>query len=224
MAARAVLAVCGIAGEARIAARAGVSTLAAPPHALGARLAAVDPASISAVVSFGLAGGLAAGVRPGDLVIAERIVGRESFDCHPVGARLAASLSPRLMVHRGSIVAIDAPVLTPAEKRALAAAHGAIAVDTESHLAARFAEAHGLPFVTLRAVCDPVDQPLPPLAIHAVGANGRLDLPAIVSEIARRPGQLATLPATAWGTARAMRTLRRVSTLLGAGLGLLAIG
>ncbi|MEX6506234.1 phosphorylase [Jiella sp. M17.18] len=224
---RRILVVSGLAAEARIAAGDGILTCAAPPAALAARLQAIDPADLHGVVSFGLCGGLVPAMRAGDLVLASAVLDRGvTYPCDQaaadrLGVRWAGSAMGGAPLHRGAMATAGEPVLTVANKRRLSEALGAVAVDTESHLAARFAAEHGLPFVVLRAVSDTADRPLPPLAIRAISPDGRLDLRAIAEELTRRPRQLALLPGLARDTARAMATLRRVRGLLGPGLGLL---
>ena len=143
----------------------------------------------------------------------------------PCDSNAVATLTERLrdfrpMIVGGLIAGCNAPVMTVLAKAALHSETGAVAVDTESHIAARFAARHGLPFVALRAVCDTAARDLPPLAVSAIGRDGRLDLAAIGRELARRPRQLFQLPGTALATAKAMRSLRRVRRSLGSRLGL----
>ncbi len=218
-----VLVVCGLAVEARIAAGEGVTVIAAPPAALDRQLANVAGSDFAAVVSFGLAGGLDPALNVGDLVVATRVV-RGTESGRPCDRKVSDHLAGRLAtagiaVKRGLLLASNTPVATTREKRIVAAASGAIAVDTESHLASAFAARHGLPFVTLRVVCDRFNHDLPPLAISAIRADGRLDFRTIGRELVSRPGQLALLPGTAVATAQALLALRRVRRLLGAGLG-----
>ena len=220
-----ILVVCGLAVEARIAAGEGVTVIAAPPSSLGERLSVMDGRDFAAVISFGLAGGLDPALGIGDLVVATRIVrgtdagtpcDRQVSD-HLVGRLATASIS----LKQGVMLATDAQIITTREKRIVAAASGAIVVDTESHHAGDFAARHGLRFATLRAVCDRFSHDLPPLSINAIGADGRLDVRTIGRELVSRPGQLLLLPRTAIATARALLVLRRVRGLLGPGLGLL---
>lgn len=217
----AVLVVTGLAAEARLLAGSGALCVSSPPESLGARLdevAATHP-HIAAVVSFGLAGGLAPGLAAGTLVVASGVVhGDRTWLCAPdLLRRWRLDDQP---FASGTIAGCDVPLLSAAQKSALHRSSGALAVDTESHLAAAFAARRGLPFGVLRAVSDPAHRDLPPLALAAIGPEGGLRWRAIAREIARNPRQLALLPGTALGTARAMRTLGRVGRFLGPGLGL----
>lgn len=220
----AVLAICGLAGEAKIAAGAGIAAVAAPPARLSIWLGKLDAAAFSAVISFGIAGGLDPALKAGDLVLADTVAeaGGGRTTGRTAAERLARCLDHHgIAAHKGRLAAAETPVLKPEEKQALGRARDAIAVDTESHLAVRYAAEHGLPFVALRAISDPAGHSLPPLALRAIGPDGRLDFGAILGELMRRPGQIAGLPATGIATARAMRSLRGVRAVLGPGLGLL---
>lgn len=213
-----------MAGEARIAAGAGVAAIAAPPSRLSGWLETLDGSDFAAVVSFGIAGGLEPALHAGDIVVASTIADDERDIACIRGAdtRLARILAENgIRPHRGRLAAATRPVLTPEDKQRMGRTRHAIAVDTESLLGANFAARHGLPFVALRAIADPAHQALPPLAVRAIGPNGRLDAGAILFELARRPGQLIDLPATGLATRRAMTNLRRARAVLGPGLGLL---
>lgn len=223
----AVLVISGLAAEARIARGPGVVAVAAPPAALAGKLAAVEREGIGAVVSFGLAGGLDPAFAAGDLLVADAVgAGATGADTYPCDADSVARLTLRMAgngvaLRRGRLVATDAPVMSPQAKTALAARADAVAVDTESQHAAALAARWGVPLVVLRAIADPANAALPPLAVRAIGPDGRLDLRAIAGELVRRPGQIGALPATGRQSARAFATLRRVRAVLGPGLGLL---
>ncbi len=109
----------------------------------------------SAIISFGVAGGLAPGLAPGSKLVARSIV-TEDGDLY-YGDPL---WSKRLVVALGGatiadIAGIDAPVAGHADKHALHLKTGAHAADMESHIAARIAAAHKLPFAAFRVVADP---------------------------------------------------------------------
>ena len=222
---RSILVVTGLSAEARIVAGAGVVTVSAPPASLPARLEALGPDRFAAVVSFGLAGGLAAHVMAGTLIVPSAVL-LPSGACLACDRQLSAGVRTRLagqvQLEGGVLATAELPLLLALEKQALHAATGAVTIDTESHIAGAFAVRAGVPFLVIRAVADVAGRDLPPLALAAIGPDGRLDATAIGRQIALRPGQLLALPATALAGARAMRTLRRVRRVLGPGFGLLA--
>ena len=217
---RVVVAVAGLAIEARIASGPGVHTVACGGNArrLAAALESEIARGANAVISFGIAGGLAEDVVPGSWLVASAIVTPTSR--WPCDTAWAASLAKRL---RGALITelagVDEPVADPAAKRALHRATGAAAVDTESHIAAEIAAAHGLAFAAFRVVADPARRRLPAAAAVALDPDGRINRTAILGSLARRPGQLPLLVRTAIDARTAFRALSRGRRLLGPGLG-----
>ena len=217
---RLIVAVTGLAIEARIASDPGVHSIAGAGNArqLAAALESEIGRGANAVISFGIAGGLVEDVVPGTWLVARAIVTRSSrWMCDTAWA---SALSRRL---RGALITdlagVDAPVADPAAKRALHAVTGATAVDTESHIAAEIAAAHGLPFAAFRVVADPARRGLPAAAGVALSADGRIRRWAALGSLAQRPGQLPLLIRTGIDARTAFRALSRGRRLLGPGLG-----
>ena len=132
-----------------------------------ARAAAQAVARIpaEAVAVAGLCGAVAAGLRPGDVVVADEVRGPDGITfCE--SAALAAALADLGLgrIHVGQVASADR-VVHGAQRRALAA-EGALAVDMESAWLA--AAAAGRPFSVLRVVLDTPERELyRPLATAA---------------------------------------------------------
>ena len=160
-----VLIVTGLKQEARIAAGPGLTVICSSsnPVQLREMMMSFDPASISGIVSFGVAGGLSPKLRSGDIVIASEIVAAKGRWVAAEGLSQALYGLPegehRIM--RGVLVGVEEVVLGRKAKAALRSATGADAVDMESHIAARYAEQYGLPFAALRVISDPAHRALP---------------------------------------------------------------
>jgi hopanoid-associated phosphorylase len=172
----------------------------------------------AAVVSFGLAGGLDPRLAPGDLIVASAVVSDgAAAETHRSLQRLLLDGLARAGVSArdGAVAGADAPVMSPCEKARLHHLTGAVIVDMESHLALDFAQKRGLPFAVLRAVCDPSERALPPLAAKAVKPDGGVDLALILRELAKNPAQLGGLIAAGRDSGRAFATLGRCGGLLG---------
>ncbi len=138
-----------------------------------------DPASVRGIVSFGVAGGLNPALRSGDIVIASEIVTADKrWATAAVLTEMLISLpvKGRRNVVNGVLVGVEEVVLGQVGKAALRATSGADAVDMESHIAARYAEEHGLPFAALRVISDPAHRALPQLAANALKPNGNVDV------------------------------------------------
>jgi len=202
--------VTGLQAEARIARRLGVALAGGgtPDGARRAAWALVD-AGATALLSFGLAGGLDPALAAGDLVIPALIIcdGR-SFTTDPAILRCDAA---------GTLAAEPAVVATVAAKAALWARTGAAAVDLESGAVAEVAAERGLPFAVLRAICDPAGRNLPPTALTALDARGAVAGWRVARSLFNHPGDIAGLLALARDVATARAALiRRVGQVVDA--------
>ncbi|TXN19391.1 phosphorylase [Methylobacterium sp. WL9] len=223
-----VLAVAGLAREARIAAGDGVETLQAGgrPAVLRDRLAALPDRPLRAVISFGIAGGLDPDLAPGDVVIGSAVIvvaegGDRRLPCDPAivaaHAERLAALGRRVV--SADVAGVEAAILTAGAKAALHARTGAAVVDMESHVAAAFAARRGLPFAILRVVCDPAERALPAFAAAALKPNGDPDVPAVLRALVRREARIGELVRLARDSGEAFRGLGRARALLGLALG-----
>ena len=116
-----------------------------------------------------------------------------------------------------SIAGIERPAADRAAKLRLHAALGVVAVDMESHIAARLAAARKLPFAALRAIADPAERDLPPAALLALKPDGSPDLRAVLLSLMRRPAQLPALLRLAFDARAAFAALLRGRRALGPG-------
>jgi hopanoid-associated phosphorylase len=216
-----ILAVVGLRREARIVAHDSVRAVIGGGGAAGlaARLAQVFGPELEGVISFGLCGALAPALKPGDLVAASAVRdGRKRFETDLAWTRRIIRALPH--ASGGSIAGSDVMVTTPGAKAALHASSGAVAVDMESHVTARFARAHGLPLAVLRAVSDGADHALPPAAQRGMRSDGGMDIGAVLAALARDPRQLPGLIRTGVEAEKGFRALLRCHHLLGPALGL----
>lgn len=206
-----VIAVTGMAFEARIARGDGVEAVfAARADRLERALADATAHGCAGIVSFGTAGGLAPDLAPGALVIANAIdgpFGRVETDAG-WSARLVVALQDTPVwarVTRGTMAAVGAPVVNEQDKASLHHAKGALAVDMESHIAAAFAAARGVPFAVCRAIVDPAWRTLPRAATAGLRDDGSTAILPILRELLKQPSQLGPLLQVA-SDARAART------------------
>jgi len=222
-----VLIVCGLKREASILAGAHRLSACGGGSTLKRRLAELAGSKPQLVLSWGLCGGLDPRLRPGNLAIGDEVSFREERIRTDEG--VASALKRRLseageQVSAERFAAAEAPILTADEKAQLRLATSAAAVDMESLVAGRFAAELGAPFAILRAVADPAERNLPPLAAKAIDAEGHIDVRAIALGLARSPGQAASIGWAARDSGAAFASLRRCRGLLpsvfvGLGLG-----
>ena len=219
-----LLFITGLKREAAIARAPDALAICGSGETLRAKLAeATTPLPLT--ISFGLCGGLDPALRSGDVVIGTRVLsdGASMMADESVAYELAARLcAAGERVSQGAVAGVDSPLLTRAAKAELRNATMAVAVDMESHFAARFAADHKTRFAILRVVSDPVDRDLPSLVTKVARSDGSIDLGAVASALVRSPAQTPGLIAAARDSAIAFAALRRCRRLPGlfSGLGL----
>jgi adenosylhomocysteine nucleosidase len=198
--------VVGLRAEARLARGFGVPVAIGGGTASGAAAAVARAVAegASALLSFGLAGGLDPAARPGLLLVPASVLcdGRWHAADPALMAWLGGATPHRLL-------AADAPAIGVADKRRLWQDTGATALDLETGAVVREAVAHRLPFGVLRAVCDPAEQDLPHAALVALDARGSIGLARVAWCVARRPRQVPALLRLAADAAAARRMLAR---------------
>jgi adenosylhomocysteine nucleosidase len=180
---------------------------------------AMQALSPDLVIATGLAGALSDELRPGDLVLADRLI-LDGEDAESVPATIAippadlarfraALEADRLAFSTGSILTAARILKDGAAKRGARARTGALAVDMES--AAIAAEAHrlGQRFVCVRAVLDTVDEEI--VGAELAGPDGEVRPLAAASFVLRNPAAVV-------GLARMMRSLNRATAALAAAL------
>jgi hopanoid-associated phosphorylase len=193
-------------------------------HAALLDLAEVE---FSAVVSFGLAGGLDPTLRPGDVAVGTTATSDgEHFGTHPAMRKVLLNgfSGAGVAAREGAVAGVDAAVLTVTRKTALRGLSGAVAVDMESHVAGAFARRRGLPFAIIRAIGDPAARALPPLTTRAIRPDGRVDVPGVLRDLAREPAQLGDLIRAGLDARAAFATLGRCGGLIGPLLRLVLAG
>jgi hopanoid-associated phosphorylase len=214
-----ILAATGLQRERRMIAGPGIEAVAGggDPGRLEAALERLA-AGARGIISIGIAGALAPELQVGRWVAADAVlVGGETV---PTDAAWTGRLAARLPQATGGwLLGADALVAEAAQKTALHRATGAVAVDMESHVVARVALRHGLPFAAARVISDAAHRTLPPAARVGMKPDGRMDWPAVLRSLVSDPRQLPALIRTGLEAERGFRALLRGRRRLGAGLG-----
>jgi len=214
-----VIVVTGMAFEAGIAAGPGVVVVTGGAANADAISAAVRQ-GCRGIISFGVAGGLIPDLKPGACIVARSIVtgDRKYHSHHEWFDRLRSAIPGSI---HADIAGATSPVRSPNDKRKMAVATGAVAVDMESAGSAIAAFKHKLPFAALRVVADPSHRSLPPAALSERLVDGTTDLSAVWRSIVAQPGQLGGLLRLAFDTRTARAALVRSRRRLGHGFGLI---
>jgi adenosylhomocysteine nucleosidase len=212
-----VIAVASLSLEARIAQGPGVSVLCTRSVQLSATLEAAIERGVSGIISFGIAGGLAPNLAAGDWIVASGV--RNGTNVIATDHAWTQSLLEAIpdAIH-AEVVGVDTLLMDPLAKGRLHAQTGAVAVDMESHIAAKIAFAHRIPFAACRIIIDAAHRTLPPAAAVGLRQNGTPDVLAVFYSVLQKPGQVPDLIRTAIDARRARRALRLGRKQLGAGL------
>ncbi len=184
-------------------------------RAAAAARIAISEFSPAALISVGFSGGLREEVAVGDLVLAESVrLLRLDPPAPPIAcdrvlldaAREAAARSG----HRsfiGPIVTEEAVLLTSQEKRTAGAATSALAVDMETWGAARASADHGVPYLSVRAISDPVSSDFGFDPDDWIASDGSLRIVRGIASLCRRPGTAVALARMAGAAHRASESL-----------------
>jgi hypothetical protein len=166
------------------------------------------------VIGTGVVGALSSGLKPGDLVLADRVMTLDAggkvmeaatrlSDTHVVA--IGRSLAMAGVAYSSGAILTSDRVLNVAEKRSAKGDTGAIAVDMETAAIAAEANQRGLPFVALRAVLDEVDEEV--VGGEIADEDGNVRPLAATSFLLRNPATMLKLP-------RMIRNLSRATTAI----------
>ena len=181
-----------------------------------ARKAAIDlvGAGCDALLSWGLAGGLEPDLRPGDVVIANRVIDGMSRTID-TDRMLAQDLARRLAAQnprRGAVLSVTAPLSRAIQKSAGHERSAALAVDMESAGIAGIARGAGRAFAAIRAIVDPADFEVPGAALAGVGQNGATRPFDTFTALLKAPAELPALLRLARHYRSAIESLGRCAT------------
>ncbi len=170
---------------------------------------------VDALISFGTCAGLAPGLRHGALIVASEVIGEGvTFAADSALSSTCLAHTNGLIVHNGVLASVAEALTGVEQKRALHQSTGALGVDMETLAIARAAGAVGLPWVAIRAVCDPCEVSLPLWMAQTVGEPGWRDA---LAGLVKAPGSLASLIRVAIGFAAARRSLGAAAVAVGLG-------
>jgi|SRR5215472_612689 len=203
------LCVSGMSAEARVARAAGFSAIVGAENATSiAVLIEKTAPQIKCLISFGVTGGLAPYLRPGDVLLSTEVIGDDRrlraaapFRCGVI------ELARQLEVFAGPLLGSDVIIASTQEKRRVWRKTGALAVDLENAVVASAAEAARIPFLVLRAIADPATRELPSAALIPFTGDENSVLFRLIAELLRQPRQIEALLVLAFDTRRALMAL-----------------
>ena len=180
--------------------------------ALNASQRLID-AGATALVSWGMAGGLDPDLAPGDLCLPSEILAADGTR-FVTAQHWRETLGARLAAHRnvvsGSLLTSIRAIESVAAKQAARVKTGAVAVDMESSAVAQAAQAHGLPFIAVRVIVDTAGDAVP-RAVAQASRAGQVQTGRLLLGLLRSPAEIAPLARLVRRYRVAMRSLLEVA-------------
>jgi adenosylhomocysteine nucleosidase len=183
--------------------------------AAAAAQALVD-AGVSALMTFGMAGGLDPALKPGSVVIPREVIspdGTRYAACRAWREQVAAAVSALRAVSEGNLLTSTQAIETPADKASAFHTTGAAAVDMESAAVAEIAAKHNLPFIAVRVIVDTAADMLP-RAVVAASRAGKVQLARLIGGLILAPREIASMIRLAQRYRIAMHSLRAIGAHL----------
>lgn len=153
-------------------------------------------AGAKALVSWGVAGGLAPQLKAGTLLLPETVqTAKGQVYCTDSHWRqtLIQCLDDSLPLSCEALQHTETVLSLPREKADLYQQTRCVAADMESAAVARLAAEAQVPFLVIRAIADPAHAALPTSALQALDPNGRFQPFTFVTSLLRHPQDLLGL-------------------------------
>lgn len=178
-------------------------------------------AGATALVSWGLAGGLDPALRAGAVCMPREVLGADG-SCYATAApwreALRASIAARGAIAPGNLI-VPGRLLTALEPVDSVAAKdkayretGAAAVDMESSAIAAAARVRNLPFIAVRVVVDTASDAVP-ACVAAASGSGRVRIGRLLAGLIRSPSEIGPLVRLARRYRAAIRSLEAVARI-----------
>jgi adenosylhomocysteine nucleosidase len=184
--------------------------------AAGAAAQRLVGAKVSALMTFGLAGGLDPTLKAGSILLPSLLISRDGarlITCASWRERLTAALGPSRTVTDGTLLTSAYAIETPADKAAAFRDTGAAAVDMESVAVAQVAATHQLPFIAVRVIVDTATDALP-RGVVAASREGKVRIGRLIAGLVVAPAEIAGLMVLAGRYRKALRCLRVIGNHL----------
>lgn len=165
------------------------------------------------LVSWGCAAALAPQLRPGQLVIADRIFfDQQIYEADKCWSdKVSSRLGEKLAFGNGNLVTETRIVASSEDKQAIHRNTGAAALDMESGAIAKVASQSNLPCLVLRAIADPVTLDLPPAVSQAMNEQGQVELGNLLRHLALHPWEVPALIKLGLHFRAAQKTLKTIA-------------
>lgn len=174
-------------------------------------------AGATALVSWGMAGGLDPDLPAGAICLPREVVAPDGMRFATTSSwreALTAAVASSRQVTSGALLTSLYPIAGVSAKAAARHETGAVAVDMESSAVAEVAAASHVPFMAVRVIVDTALDAIPD-SVTAAGESGQVRISRLLVGLARSPGEIVPFIRLARRYRAAVRSLRAVATLGG---------
>jgi adenosylhomocysteine nucleosidase len=174
-------------------------------------------AGATALVSWGMAGGLDPDLPAGAICLPREVVAPDGMRFATASSwreTLTATVASFRQVTSGALLTSLDPLTGVAAKAAARHETGAVAVDMESSAVAEVAAASHVPFMAVRVIVDTALDVIPG-SVTAAGESGQVRIARLLVGLARSPGEIVPLIRLAHRYRAAVRSLRAIAALGG---------
>lgn len=148
-----------------------------------ATAALLDAHSPRWIISTGFCGALVAGMKIGQIVVADKLV---AIDRDELSVDVGMTSDASRGLHVGRTLTVDHMVRTIAEKQSLADQTQSLAVDMETYDIALLCRERKTRFMAVRAISDDMSADLPIEVLSVVGETGAVRIGAVVGALWKR--------------------------------------
>ena len=168
------------------------------------------------LVSWGCAAGLVKDVKPGDILLAEKVVSeQDQFDTDAQWRRrVLRTLNSVVPVHSGKLFTSNKLVSHSLDKQQIQQHSQAYALDMESAAIADVARKGNLPFLAIRSIADPVNMDLPAAVLASLNGEGQVKLSKLLRHLLFHPWEILGLIKLGLHFHAAQKTLKTVARQL----------
>lgn len=171
---------------------------------------------VKVLISWGCAAGLVHELKPGDLILASRIIiDHQSYETDPFWRNhLQQQLAVLSPLHTGSLYTSQELISSSLLKQQISRQNQAVAVDMESAAIAEIAQSFRIPCLAIRSIADPFDQDLPQAVSRSLNTDGQVELSRLFRHLFLHPWELAGLIRLGLNFHAAQKTLKKVARIL----------
>ena len=177
---------------------------------------------VDSLISWGCGAALDADFQAGDLVLAATCVDADQVEIkqsdmiwiNVAQGKLSQVLA--LPTRIGKLAESRTIVASSHDKAQIANVTGAVVLDMESAAIAKVAKLHGLPFLAIRAIADPLNMDLPKAVSHALNDQGEVILSKLFMFLLLHPSDTPGLVKLGLHFKAARNTLKLVAKQLDA--------